>query len=116
MASIDSSYVKRELKAIAATSQLVKKLLQETFEALERDPSSFPLLDVVPEHVRQGYPTAQLRKAYLESGKHSFRLIFIHWTFPDSDREDHVDIVYAFPRRKGYPIDWDDVEDFLKDA
>ncbi|HVC94522.1 MAG TPA: hypothetical protein VND64_12565 [Pirellulales bacterium] len=114
MASVDTSLVRKELKAIAARSKVVRKLLYEALEGLEEDPSQYSELEMYPAELRQKYPDVVLRKVYIEHNPHNYRLVFIHWTFEDSS--EHVDVIYAFPRKRGYPIDWEQVEQFLRDA
>ena len=104
MATIDTSCVERELCAIRDTSSAISKLLRKRLEEIEANPGSFPELDDIPKKLRKDYPTATLRKAYIESHRHSFRLIFAHWKL--SAQTEHVDFLYAFPRRRGYQIDW----------
>ena len=113
MASIDSSYVRQELKAIIATSKVIEKLVHNALTRLEANPESFPLLEDVPRPIRRKFPHSIFRKVYIEHDKHSFRLVVIHWRLGGDD--DHVDIIYAFPRKDGYAIDWDWVETFADD-
>ena len=113
MATIDTSYVRRELQAIAASSSAVKKLLYEALEGLEKNPSAFPRLEIVPPELQARYPSLAMRKVYIETGKHSYRLVVAHWTL--SPRTEHVDVLYAFPRKKGYPIDWDKLKELLQE-
>ena len=111
MPTIDTSYVRQELRAISDCSNAVKTLLREALEQLESDPSCFePLVDV-PARITEAYPSVTLRKIKLQSGRHNFRLIAAHWA--RGAREDHVDILYAFRRQDGYPIDWDWVDEIL---
>ncbi len=112
MATIDMSAVRQELLAIRDSSNAIKQSLRKVLEQLETDPSTFPELDFVPGSLQSAYPNITLRKVVLESGKHSFRLVVAHWTL---NPEDHVDGLYAFPRRRGYPINWKEVEAFLKE-
>jgi len=111
MVTLDTSYVRQQLRAIADSSNAVRKLLYDTLERLETDPSSFPPLESVPPTVAARYPSVSFRKAKIESGRHTYRLVFAQWQF--KDRDDHVDVLYAFPRRSGYPIDWDEVDEML---
>ena len=110
MATLDTSYVRQELFAIRDSSNAIKHLLHEALERLESNPGSFPELKDVPRRIRVAYPNVAMRKVVLESGKHSFRLVLAHW----ERTHDHVDVLYAFPRLRGYPIDWDEVEKWLK--
>jgi hypothetical protein len=112
MATIDTSYVRRELRAIIATSKVVARLVKKVLEQLEADPSAFDELDVVPDDVARRFRNATFRKAKIEHNPHSFRLVFIHWSFEEEGREDHVDVIYAFPRKDGYEIDWKWIESF----
>jgi hypothetical protein len=91
----------------------VGKLVFNALAALEKDPGQFPLLDDVPRRIRKLFPTAIFRKIYIRHNPHSFRLVVIHWRRGAS--EDHVDVIYAFPRKDGYAIDWDDVAAFAAD-
>src|SRR5580704_1356745 len=104
MATIDTSYVTAELKAIAATSKPIRKLLYDALATLEEKPGSFPKLDDVPRSIRRRFPTAIFRKVKLIHDPHGFRLVVIHWRNPNG--EDHVDVIYAFSRKEGYEIDW----------
>lgn len=103
------------MKAIAASSKAVKKLLYDALEALEAAPSQFPALDECPEDLLAEYPHATLRKVYIERDPHRFRLIVIHWVLPEED-EEHVDVIYAFPRKRGYSIDWEWVAEFMDES
>src|ERR1700730_9854048 len=106
MATLDTRLVYRELCAIRDTSQAVKSLLRDVLERIEKNPSSFPLLEDVPQNIAER-PNLFLRKASIRTHKHNFRLVFAHWTFPDHPgHQDHVDILLAFPRKYGYKIDW----------
>ncbi|HEX5471107.1 MAG TPA: hypothetical protein VFW73_04440 [Lacipirellulaceae bacterium] len=117
MASIDTHLVRREIKAIAASSKAVKKLLYDALERLEENPSQFPELDDCPEGFATQYPNATLKKVRIERDPHSYRLIVVHWILTDDDPPDeHVDIIYAFPRKRGYPIDWTWVAEFMDEA
>lgn len=54
-------------------------------------------------------------------GNRRVELIVIHWVFPDEDAEDgrgdeHVDVIYAFPRKRGYSIDWHWVAEFMDES
>jgi hypothetical protein len=108
MATIDIELVTRPLQAIKSTSRVVAKLLYECLEAIETEPAQFDELDEVRPSTAALFRQATFRKAYIEHGKHSFRLVFVHWTFSPDD--EHVDVIYAFPRKRGYPIDWDWIE------
>jgi hypothetical protein len=77
-----------------------------------KTPGSFPLLGHVPRSIKKAFPNAIFRKVYIEHGPHSFRLVVIHWRRNPND--DHVDVIYAFPRKRGYPIDWDEVAEFAE--
>lgn len=113
MASIDSSYVRQELKAIIATSKIIARLVEKTFERLETDPGSFDELEDVQPQIAGRYPKATFRKAYIEHRKHNFRLVFIHWS-SDDEHDEHVDVIYAFARKRGYPINWDWVDEVCR--
>jgi hypothetical protein len=104
MATIDTSYVRQELRAIADSSNAVKHLLRKALEKLEQNPSSFPVLEEVPDNLTASYPNLTLRKIKLRSGKHNYRLVVAHWTLESG--AEHVDVLYAFRRQDGYPIDW----------
>ncbi len=114
MATLDTSYVRKELKAIIASSRAVARLVQNSLEALEADPSQFPEIEFVPPDILRDYPAATLRKVYIEHDRHSFRLIVAHWAIDDA--EDHVDVLYAFRRKAGYPIDWRWVNEVLRQS
>lgn len=117
MASIDTHLVRKELRAIAASSKAIKKLLYDALERLEENPSQFPALDDCPDDILKEYPHATLRKVRIERDPHSFRLVFVHWILPDDDGiDEHVDVIYAFPRKRGYSIDWAWVNDFMDRA
>ena len=111
--SIDTSYVRRELKAIAGISRRVNSLLYAALERLESNPSSFPPLEEINPDIQQRFPTVTFRKVKLEHHKHSYRLIVAHWDMTPQD--DHVDVIYAFSRKPGYPIDWDEVDQLLSE-
>jgi hypothetical protein len=112
MATVDTSLVEREIRVILASSNVIKRLLRDTLEQLETAPGSFPKLEDVPEKIRTAYPNVTLRKAKLESNKHSFRLVFAHWKL--ADEHEHVDVLYAFPRKRGYSIDWKWVDSWME--
>lgn len=114
MATIDSSYVERELRAICDTSQAVRKMLRNRLEQLEEDPGVFAELEQVHPRIRREFPGVTLRKVTVETGRHSFRLVCAHWEFDEG--EDHVDILYAFRRKAGYSIDWDWVDSVLRES
>jgi len=110
-ASIDTSYVRRELRAIASASHRVKHLLQNALEKIETSPSQFDELNYVSPKIKAAYSGVVMRKVRIQCGQHNYRLILAHWTFADG--REHVDILYAFPRQDGYPIDWDEVGEML---
>jgi hypothetical protein len=114
VATLDTSYVKRELQSIIASSKAVAKLVHGALSRLEKNPGQFPLLDHVPRKTKKLFPHAIFRKVVIEHERHSFRLVVIHWRRPNA--KDHVDVIYAFPRKKGYPIDWDEVDSFAEDC
>ena len=114
MATIDSSYVDRELRAIRDTSQAVRKVLRDRLQQLEEDPGVFAALERVDPRIRREFPGVTLRKVMIETGRHSFRLVCAHWEF--NEGEDHVDILYAFRRKAGYSIDWDWIDSVLKES
>jgi hypothetical protein len=113
MATIDSSYVERELRAVIASSQAVRSAVRRTLERLEQDPSTFPELEWVPPAIRREFPDVTLRKIAIRSGRHDYRLVVAHWRLEEG--REHVDVLYAFRRRKGYAIDWDWVDSVLRD-
>jgi len=80
-------------------------------EQLESDPTKFPPLDRVHSRIHTLFPSVTLRKVKIVSGRHDFRIVVAHWD--RGEHEDHVDGVYAFPRKAGYPIDWEQVEQIL---
>lgn len=113
MATVDTSQVQRELKRIIAASNALKTQLRDVLEQMENDPSVFPPLEDVPSQMAQ-HPDICLRKVKLIAPKQEFRLVLVHWTFRDEpDREDHVDVILAFPRKDNYPIDWQWIDQFI---
>jgi hypothetical protein len=48
MATVNIDLVHRQLRAIAATSKVIEKLLREALEKIEEDPTSFPRLAARP--------------------------------------------------------------------
>jgi hypothetical protein len=110
-ASIDTSYVRRELRAMVAVSNAVRQRLRKALERIEADPSQFEELHDVPPRIRATYPGLVMRKVKIESRRHNYRLVLAHWTLADG--KEHVDVLYAFRRQAGYPIDWDDVDELL---
>ena len=101
MATIDSHLIRQELKAICATSNALNAQVKLMLEQLETDPSSFDELDTVDGEISRDFPKVTLRKIYLTSNPQNFRVIAAHW-----EELDHVDLILAFPRGKGYHIDW----------
>ena len=93
MATIDTSYVRQELRAIADSSNAVKHLLRKALEELEQNPSSFPPLEEVPGNLTASYPNLTLRKIKLRSGKHNYRLVVAHWTLESG--AEHADVLYC---------------------
>jgi hypothetical protein len=63
MATVDTSYVRRELRAIADTSQAIRSLLYKALETIEANPAHFSELEDVPERIRDAYPTVTWRKS-----------------------------------------------------
>lgn len=114
MATVDTSYVRRELKAIIATSKVVAKQIHNALEVLESSPGKFPKLDDIPSELAREYPGATFRKIKIQHSRHSFRLIFIHWMFEGGG--EHVDVIYAFRRQEGYAIDWEWIESILSES
>ena len=110
MASIDTSLVDGEFRAIVRTSQGIKKRLRSVMGDIESDPGSFDELKDVPNDIHE-LPNVVLRKAKITQGPHDFRLIFSHWTFDDGT--EHVDMLMAFPRKEGGHIDWPWILDHL---
>jgi hypothetical protein len=96
--------VKRFLRAIRDTSKVVATKLRETLERIKEHPEQFDELDKVPDFIARR-SDVRVRKAKIQHQKHNFRLLFIHWTQPDGS--EHVYLFDAFPRLKGYEIDWD---------
>jgi hypothetical protein len=109
MATVDHSLVAKELKRIIAASNSLKSQLRKALTQMEKNPSSFPPLDDVPPIIARRHEVC-LRKVKLITHKQEFRLIFAHWTFDDADREEHCDILLAFPRNDDYQIDWEWVD------
>lgn len=92
----------KEIRAICKSSQGAKKQVQQAFEKLERDPSSFDLLDILPPDLQQRTDFS-IRKVYITGRKYDFRIVFVHLL-----QHDHVELLYVFRRKHGYPdIDWD---------
>ena len=114
MATIDSSYVARELREIRDASQAVRMILRDKLEQLEQQPAVFPELKQVDPRIRREFPGVTLRKVRIQTGRHSFRLVCAHWEFDEGG--DHVDVLYAFRRKAGYPIDWDWVDSVLRES
>jgi hypothetical protein len=114
MASLDTSLIRQELRQIEAVSSGVSKLLYKALEGLESNPSQFAELTEVPDHIREQFNAVTFRKIKLEpGGKHSYRIVVAHWD--RGSEEDHVDGLYAFPRKDGFQIDWDEVAEWLAD-
>ena len=111
MTTIDTRLVDGELRAMIKTSQGVKKRLKEILEAIERNPTGFPLIEDIPRSITSLGNLVGIRKAKVISGKHDFRLLFAHWRFEKG--KEHVDLLLAFPREHGYQINWSWVEDHL---
>ena len=59
------------------------------------------------------FPNVTLRKVKITHGRHDYRIIVAHWDLGDAG--EHVDGLYAFPRKAGYDIDWNAVETLLGD-
>ena len=110
MATIDTRLVRRELRVIQDTSQGISKLLRKTLEQIESNPSAFSALEIIPDRIT-ALSNLVIRKAKITLGKHDFRLVFAHRTLDDGS--EHVDMLLAFRRKKGYEIDWDWVADAL---
>lgn len=105
MATIDTSYVRKELRAICDKSQALKHLLRQALDTLKATPTRWKRLESVPNRIKRRFKNATIRKYKLESNPHSYRLIAVHWS--RKGQEDHCDVILAFPRKDGYQIDWD---------
>jgi hypothetical protein len=53
-----------------------------------------------------------VRKAEITHRAHDYRLVFLH--FHPEAGEEWSEVIYAFRRRAGYPVDWEWVEQLLK--
>lgn len=102
MATIDSHLVERAIKRMISTSAAVKSQVRQMFRQLEKDASFYDELDVVDPAIAEAFDSVVLRKVYIITNKHNFRVIFAHWT-----QIEHVDLLMAFPRKVGYEIDWE---------
>ena len=107
MATIDTSYVRRELRAIADSSNAVKHLLRKALEKLEQNPSSFPPLEEVPGNLTASYPNLALRKIKLRSGKHNYRLVVAPWTLESGRRTRGRALCLSSAGRISYRLDVD---------
>jgi hypothetical protein len=101
MATIDSSLVQGAIKRMISTSPAVKSLVRKMFRQLEADASIYEELDSVDQSITEEFNSVVLRKVYITTHRHNYRVIFAHWTAIE-----HVDILMAFPRKDGYEIDW----------
>ena len=113
MATIDSSMLSVTYGAILASSSIIKQKFWDCMEQLEDNPSGFPELDDVPERIRTAYANLTWRKIYLESNKHSFRLVFAQLEVFRGQGHTQT-ILDAFLCKRGYPIDWDSVDNWLE--
>jgi hypothetical protein len=96
--------VRQFLRVIRDTSKAVATLLRDTLKRIQENPGQFEELVKVPDFIAR-HSDVRVRKAKIQHRKHNFRLLFIHRTLPDGS-----ELVYlfdAFPRLKGYAIDWD---------
>jgi hypothetical protein len=84
-----------------ATSAAVKAQVRQMFRQLENDASFYDELEFVDPAIIEAFDEVVLRKVYIVTHKHNFRVIFAHWT-----EIDHADLLLAFPRMDGYEIDW----------
>jgi hypothetical protein len=102
--------VAHKLRAIQSTSQGVRKALRDALSQFENDPMSAKAMEFVPENIRQILEenSAALRSIKVIANPHDFRVLVIH--FPLQARAVAID---AFPRKSGYEIDWDFVEEFF---
>ena len=94
-------------------SQGVKKQVKTMFEQLESDPAAYPELAEIHPSIASEFSNVTLRKVYIRQGRHDFRVIFAHWKLDD---DEHVDLLLAFPRSKGYEIDWGWIADRMKEG
>lgn len=115
MATIDIRLVQDAIRRIAATSQGVKHELRTVMGRIEDDPASFPPLESMPEGFASRLEElgAHARKAKVINGRHDFRLLMLHKEH--RDRDDHVVIFDAFPRKDNYQIDWEWLDEILGD-
>jgi hypothetical protein len=107
MARLLIKRVRKQLESICAASQAVKHLLQAVLTGIEENPSAFPELERIPERIR-AIPGVTVRKARITRDPHDYRLVFLHFR-PDGG-EEWAEVIYAFRRRDGYPVDWDSIE------
>jgi len=103
--------VRKIRMSLISLSNALRHLVRKALERIEADPSQFEELSDVPPRIREAYSGVVLRKVKIECGRHNYRLVFAHWTLADG--KEHVDVLYAFRRQAGYPIDWDDVDKVL---
>jgi len=114
MATIDTDRVDKELRAMIKTSNVIKAQLRSALEKLEKDPSEFERLKYVPPSLSAFKNLDSIRKIKLISKKHDFRIVFAHWKFESG--AEHSDLLIAFPRKAGYDIDWDWIEQQLAES
>jgi hypothetical protein len=110
MARLIVRHVRRQLEAIRDTSQRLKHLLHSTLKAMEANPSAFEELKEIPAQIR-AIPGVTVRKTKITHGAHDYRLVFLH--FRPDEGEEWSEVIYAFRRREGYPLDWDWIEGLL---
>ena len=103
MATIASHLIAREIHKMNGLSQGVKKQVKTMFKQLESDPAAYPELAGIHPSIASEFSNVTLRKVYIRQGRHDLRVIFAHWKLDD---DEHVDLLLAFSRGKGYEIDW----------
>ena len=115
MATIDfvNKEVRQALRVIVGVSQRVRALVESTLVKMEANPAQFEPLAVVPEALRN-HPVVCIRKAKIRHQKHDYRMLFLHFKPPEG--EEHVTILQAFPRQEDYHIDWDWVDQVIRDV
>jgi len=112
MATINSDWVERPLKAMLSVSQGLKKAAHKVLKAIERDPSSFDALEDLPDDLAVP-PGVGLRKAAVINRKHDYRIVFLHRRLDDGT--EHVDLIDVFKRKNGYRLDWDSIKSVLEE-
>ncbi len=109
--AISYRWVERDLKALLAVSQGIKKRAQTVLAKIAQDAGSFPVLEVVPLDLTP-YPGVAIRKARVVQGRHDYRIIFLHRVLDDGS--EHAELLYVIPRKDGYRIDWEWIKSVLR--